>query len=119
MKEDFDSWKSQTWGVPVGCGKLYINICWQDGQVVKVSAFHKSSFSCDATFFESLNRQTTFQTNREIEQTIKDLMGNDDPRLGHFCQKFHAGLKGIIKKGGIVGYSCSDALAKCLEKAIQ
>ena len=76
----------------------------------------KGHCECDATFFEILSRLTSFATNRELEQAIKDLKGNDHPQFGHFCRKFHAGVKGLIKRGGLGAYSCSDAVARVLEK---
>ena len=118
MKDDFEFWNSRTYKVLTGCGSLFVTILNEEGAIIRVIAHRKSCFECDITFLDALNRQTTFATNRELEQAIYDLKGNDTPKEGHYCRKFHAGVKGIIKRGGLGAYSCADAVARCLEKEI-
>jgi hypothetical protein len=102
----------------VGCGVIFITIAYENGQIIRVISHRKSTFDCDLTFFDALNRQTSFQTNRELEQTILDLQGNDMPKEGHFCRKYGVSVKNARKKGKIGGYSCADAVSQVLRKAI-
>jgi hypothetical protein len=113
--EGFDHWQSKTYSYKVGCGKLFVTIISDEGQIVRVITHRKSVFDCDLTFFDALNRQTSFQTNRELEQTIKDLRGNDMPKEGHFCRKYGIAVKSALKRGDLAGYSCADAVARALE----
>lgn len=118
-EEDFESWESKTYKIYTGCGNIYITICRTDGQIVKTIIHRKSACRCDLTFFDALNRQTTFMTNRELEQTISDLLGNDLPKEGHYCHNFNASVKGRIKKGLLGAYSCADAIARVLKKEVE
>jgi len=115
---DFDTWQSKTYRVYTGCGNIYITICREDGQIVKTIIHRKSNCRCDLTFFDSLNRQTTFMTNRELEQTITDLLGNDLPKEGHYCHNYNITVKGKMKQGLMGAYSCSDAIARALKREI-
>jgi hypothetical protein len=116
--EDFENWNSATYCAKVGCGKVYITVVNQDGQILRVITHRKSVCQCDLTFFDALNRQTTFQTNRDLEVAIKDLLGNDHKQEGHFCSRYNAGVKGAFKRGELAGYSCPDAIARVLQKEI-
>ena len=117
--EDFDFFNSRTYPINTGCGKLFITVCSLNGQIVKVIAHRKSVFHCDLTFFDALNRQTSFMTNRELEQTIEDLKGNDSPKEGHYCTKYNVTVKTKIKAGEMGAYSCADAMARAIEKDIK
>ncbi len=115
---DLEVWDSKTYKVRVGCGNVFITIVKNDGQVIRVITYWKTTFHCDVTFFDALNRQTSFQTNRELEQAIKDLKGNDSQKEGHFCCKYSVSVKGYIKQNKLGAYSCADAIARVLEKEI-
>jgi len=112
---EFDKFESKTYKVYTGCGNIYITVCREDGQIVKTILHRKSNCRCDLTFFDALNRQTSFMTNRELEQTIEDLQGNDLPKEGHYCHNYNISVKGRIKSGELGAYSCADAIAKCLK----
>lgn len=116
--DEFESYQSKTYRVATGCGHMFITICSIDGQIIRVIIHRKSVCECDLTFFDALNRQTSFQTNRELEQTIQDLRGNDLPREGHYCKNYNARIKGIIKRGGMGAYSCADAVGLVIRKEI-
>jgi hypothetical protein len=118
MSDGFEYTPSRTYCVYTGCGNIFITVCSVEGQIVRVITHRKSVCECDLTFFDALNRQTSFQTNRELEQAISDLRGNDLPKDGHFCRKYNASVKGKIKQGILGGYSCADAVAKVIEKEI-
>ena len=117
--DSFDCKHSKTYIAHTGCGKLFVTVVFFDRQIIRVIAHRKSSFECDVTFFEALNRQTTFMTNRELDQVIYDLKGNEDQREGHFCKNYSIAVKAYMKKGLIGAYSCTDAVARVLEKAIE
>jgi len=118
MSEDFDSWTSRTYSFQVGCGKIFITVVSYAGQIIKVITHRKSIFACDLTFFDALNRQTSFQTNRELEQAIDDLMGNEHPREGHFCHKYGIKVKSAVKQGKLGAFSCVDAVSQAIRKEI-
>lgn len=114
----FEFFNSRTYQIYTGCGNIYITICKEEGQIVKTIIHRKSVCRCDLTFFDTMNRQTSFQTNRELEQAIMDLQGNDHPREGHFCHNYNITVRGKIKQGLLGAYSCSDAVARCLKREI-
>lgn len=114
IEEDFNCFPSKTYCVKTGCGKLYITICKNDGQILKVISNRKSAFRCDLTFFDALNRQTSFMTNRELEQAIDDLRGGEM----HKCKNFNISVKSAWKRGELGAYSCADAVARCLEREL-
>ena len=115
---EFDSFQSSTYKVYTGCGNVYITVCREEGQIVKTILHRKSNCRCDLTFFDALNRQTSFMTNRELEQVIKDLQGNDFPKEGHYCHNYNVTVKTRIKNGEMGAYSCADAIAKCLKREV-
>jgi hypothetical protein len=119
MMTDTDDIISRTYSILCGCGKLYVTVYDMPEGGKNVLIHRKSTFACDMTLLDALQRQTTFQTRRELKQAIKDLKGNDDPRLGHRCEKFHIGIKGAIKQGKLAAYSCSDAIARILEREVK
>ena len=116
MDNEFDFWQSKTYRVYTGCGNIFITVCSVEGQIVKVILHRKSTCRCDLTFFDALNRQTTFMTNVELEQVVLDLIGNDLPKEGHFCHNYNITVKSKIKNGELGAYSCSDAIAKVLKR---
>ena len=116
---DLESFPSLTFAFQVGCGKLFITVIHHEGQIIKVITHRKSVFLCDLTFFDALNRQTSFVTNRELEQAIEDLKGFEGvPHASHYCQNYNVTVKSALKNGRLGAYSCSDAVARALEKAI-
>jgi hypothetical protein len=117
--KDLEAYPSATYQVKVGCGHLHVTVVYYEGKVYNVFIHRKSKapqVKCDIIWFDGLQRQTTFQTRREMIQVIKDLRGNDDPVQGHYCQQFNIYLKGLIKKGKLAAYSCQDAVARVLYK---
>ena len=119
LEEDVELFDSKTYRTNVGCGHFYITVCKKDGQIVRVIIYPKRDFDCDITFFDALNRQTTFQTNRELEQAVKDLKGNDHPKEGHYCKGYGIKVKSAMKSGKFWGYSCADAVSQILTKEIE
>ena len=118
MIENFEFWDSATYRVLTGCGHLYVTVCSMEGSIIKVIAHRKTSFMCDITFFDLMNRATTFMTNRDPEQAVEDYRGNYHQKEGHYCEKCHVGVKGSIKRGELAAYSCADAVSRVLEKEI-
>jgi len=64
-----------------------------------------------------LFRSATFQSRRDIQQAIKDNKAAFDPKTGvvEHCDKFNISIKAAMKRKELAAYSCSDALARCLE----
>jgi hypothetical protein len=116
---EFDWWPSTTTRIFTGCGHMFITVCRDEGQIERVITHRKSVCKCDLTFFDALNRQTTFMTNRELEQAIEDLRGSDHPKEGHFCREYNVSVKSAMKQGRLAAYSCADAISKVLEREIQ
>lgn len=113
--EDFNlSFKpSKTFKVAVGCGNIYLT-CDQreDGSLHKIRMQRTSKLKCSPSILHNLFATTTFQSRRDINQAIKDHKCTE----ADACDKFHIGLKGKMKKGELVAYNCSDAIARVLER---
>jgi len=99
--------KSKTWGMRVGCGRLYITVDFtEEDKIERICVNRASKFVCDATFRDAINRIATFQVRRSPYQLIKDLRGN----MNHHCELYHVGC---------TAYSCSDAIAKVIKDLVK
>lgn len=103
--------------IKVGCGNLYISVIYNEDKPHNVLIHRKSKCACDMTFFDALQKQSTFQTRRDISQLIKDLKGSLQEK--NYCQKFNASLKEAIKEGNLAAFSCSDAVARVLRNELK
>ena len=102
--EDFNCVPSVTYGIRVGCGKLYITICSDKQRRFKrVFIPRNSKFSCDLTVRDGLARLATFQGKRSIRQLVRDLGGSK----GHHCEKYSVSCEAA---------SCQDAVAKSISR---
>jgi len=105
--------KSKTYRCAVGCGNIYITCDMkEDGKLHKIRMQRTSKLKCAPSILHTLFTSTTFQSRRDINQAIKDHKCFE----GDACDKFHIGLKGRMKKGELVAYNCSDAIARVLER---
>lgn len=115
-KFNMTTYKSITWKVQTGCGKLYITILFnEDGSLHKVLIPRTSKFQCSVTMRDGLARQATFQGRRDLKQLVKDLRCDEK----HACDGFNVSVKSAIKNGEMGAYSCADAVAKVIEKAFK
>jgi len=115
ISQDFNlSFKpSKTYKVAVGCGNIYITCDMkEDGSLHKIRMQRTSKLKCAPSILHSLFTSTTFQSRRDINQAIKDHKSFEVDA----CDKFHIGLKSRMKKGELVAYNCSDAIARVLER---
>ena len=104
---------SKTYRCAVGCGNIYITCDMkEDGKLHKIRMQRTSKLKCAPSILHSLFTSTTFQSRRDINQAIKDHKSFEMDA----CDKFHIGLKGRMKKGELVAYNCSDAIARVLER---
>jgi hypothetical protein len=87
-------------------------VIYKDEKPYNILIHRKSKAACDMTFFDALQRQSTFQTRRDIHQLIRDLKGSEGDK--HYCHKFGVHIKGMMKEGKLAAYSCSDAIARVL-----
>ena len=104
---------SKTFKVAVGCGSIYITCdLKEDGSLHKIRMQRTSKLKCSPSILHNLFSATTFQSRRDINQAIKDHKCTE----ADACDKFHIGLKSRMKKGELVAYNCSDAIARVLER---
>lgn len=102
--EDFENTPSSTYKIMVGCGNLYITICYDEKRRFKRLFIPRNSkFHCDLVGRDGLSRIATFEGKRSIRQAIKDLRGNK----AHHCDKYNISSQAA---------SCSDAVALALQK---
>lgn len=93
---------SMTYGIKVGCGKIYITITYDEkGRFKRVFIPRTSKFHCPIVTRDGLARLATYGGKRSIKQTIRDLRGS----LGHYCDKYNITCQ---------AYSCQDAVSKVL-----
>ena len=116
-EEGFNYKPSKTWKVLTGCGNLYITADFTNEGVHKVRLQRTSRLKCPLSILNPLYRSATYQSRRDIEQSIEDHKARLDPQSGKFecCDQFNASIKGAWKRGELAAYSCSDALARVLE----
>lgn len=101
---DFDSMPSQTYKTRVGCGNLYITICYDEKRRFKRLFIPRNSkFHCDLIVRDGLARQATFQGKRSLKQLVKDLRGSK----AHHCDKYNITAE---------ANSCQDAISKTIAK---
>ena len=110
---NFEEYPSKTHKVRVGCDAIYITILFKDHTIFKVILHHNKDLKCSRTMFDDLNKQTTFQTRRDLNQTIKDLI---KPNEQYACEECNIFVKRAIKQNKLAGYTCGDAMARVLLK---
>lgn len=102
---------SKTFKFLVGCGNVYLTCDFSDKGLHKIRMQRTSKLHCSPTVLNKLFRSATFQSRRDIQQAIKD---HKDTEIDA-CEKFNIVVKSAMKQGKLAAYSCSDALARCLE----
>ena len=121
--EAFPCKSSKTFKCFVGCGNIYVNVeLDEEGKPHKVRMQRTSKTHCSPTTLDSLFRSCTFETRRDIKQAIKDHRAKVDisnKDVGYeVCDMFNIGVKSKMKQGELAAYSCSDAIARVLERVI-
>jgi hypothetical protein len=107
--------KSKTYKVVCGCGNLYITCDYKDDKLHKVRLQRTSKLLCSLSVLDPLFRSVTFETRRDIRQAIKDHKGREDLK----CKQFNIKVKAAMKKGELAAWSCTDAIARVLEKVLE
>lgn len=103
---DFTCYRSKTYGIVVGCGRIYITIDYNpDGTFHKVRIPRNTKFNCSLVIRDSLAKQATFQGRRDPKQLVKDLKGSK----AHACKNYNITCK---------AYSCADAVSKVIDREI-
>lgn len=115
MTEPFIGIESKTFKVLTGCGNVYITADFKDNILHKIRMQRTSKLHCSPTVLNSLFRSVTFETRRDIKQAIKDHKGSQED----VCEKFNIVIKSQMRGGGLVAYSCTDAIARVLEKIVE
>jgi hypothetical protein len=101
---DFNTRKSKTYGIRVGCGNLFIIVEYNaDGSFHKIKIPRNTKFDCSLIARDSLAKQATFQGRRDPKQLVKDLKGSK----AHCCKNYNITSK---------AFSCSDAVAQVIVK---
>uniref|UniRef100_A0A6H1ZYX4 ribonucleoside-diphosphate reductase n=1 Tax=viral metagenome TaxID=1070528 RepID=A0A6H1ZYX4_9ZZZZ len=108
---DLDFKPSKTFKVITGCGNIYVTADFTEKGLHKIRMQRTSKLHCSPTMLNKLYRSATFQSRRDIQQTIKDLKDVEVDA----CDKFGIGVKSAMKQGKLAAYSCGDAIARCLE----
>jgi hypothetical protein len=104
---------SKTYCVYVGCGKIYVTVDYDEGEMCRIHINRNSKdLTCPMTAIDSLNRSSTFQVKREPRQLLKDEIGGER----HCCEKYGVAVTSWRKSGRMTGYSCQDAVARILIK---
>lgn len=112
MREAFAFRPSKTFCVQVGCGTLRLIVDYkEDGIIHKIRFPRLKDFDCSQTMIEGLCKTCTYQSRRDMKQTIKDLKGREDKA----CKRFNIACKSAMKKGKLGAYSCADGIARVLE----
>ena len=113
---DFKTVKSKSYKVLTGCGNIYITCDFNGGNTLhKIRMQRTSKLHCPYTVLSKLYRSATFQGRRDIKQAIKDHKESEEDA----CVKFNIQVKSAMKKGELAAYSCSDAIAKVLEREFE
>lgn len=118
MSESFSNTrKSKTYKVLTGCGNIYITADFKDNMLHKIYMQRTSKLHCSPTTLRSLFRSATYQSRRDMVQSIKDHEATFDKHTGKIecCEKYNASVKGAKGRDELWAYSCSDALATCLK----
>ena len=102
---EFQGGLSKTYGIKVGCGTLYVTICYDDQHRFRRLFIPRTSkFHCDLVIRDGLARLATYQGKRNLAQLIRDLKGD---KWGHRCDKAT-----VLSEAS----SCFDAVSKALER---
>ena len=102
---DYECMPSVTSRIRVGCGNLYITICYDlQKRFKRLFIPRNSKFHCDLLVRDGLARLATYEGKRNLKQLIRDLRGD---KFGHHCNKYHINAEAS---------SCFDAVSKTLEK---
>ena len=113
---DIKEWKSKTYGILVGCGKIYVSVDYNpDGSLHKVYMQRTNKLHCSPSVLTPLFKSCTYTSRRDINQAIKDYAGTEVDA----CDKYNIKIKSAMKKGELSAYSCSDAISRCLKKEIE
>ena len=108
--ETQDFMLSSTYRIRVGCGNLYVIICYDEKRRFKRLFIPRNSkFYCPLTTRDAIAKLATFGSKRNLRQTIKDLRG-ERPLVdgkGHYCEKYNIKAEAT---------SCFDAVSKVLSK---
>jgi hypothetical protein len=108
--EDFPS---KTYAVKVGCDKAYITVAHKDGKIWLVLFHYNKDLKCARALFDYFSKATTFQSRRELDQTIKDLLRPDED---YACEEYGILTKKALKEHKLFGFTCGDAIARVLIK---
>lgn len=102
--ENFDFMPSVTYRIRVGCGNLYVTICYDEKRRFKRLFIPRNSkFHCDLVIRDGIARTATFQGKRSLRQLIRDLGGSK----AHHCDKYNITAQAT---------SCQDAVSKAVAK---
>ena len=106
---------SKTYKVLVGCGNIYITTDYKEnGDLHKIRLQRTSKLKCSPSLLHPLFSSATFQSRRDIKQSIKDHKGSEVDA----CEKFNISIKSAMKQGKLAAYNCSDAIARVLERVL-
>jgi len=101
----FEGYPSQTYKIRVGCGNLYVTICYDNKRRFKRLFIPRNSkFYCPITTRDAISKLATYEGRRNIKQLIKDLRGD---KFTHHCDKYNVTSEAV---------SCFDAVSKVMEK---
>lgn len=103
---------SKTYKVLTGCGNIYVTCDFKpEGKLHKIRLQRTSKLKCSPSLLHPLFSSATFQSRRDITQSIKDHKSNETDA----CDKYNITIKSAMKQGKLAAYNCSDAIARCLE----
>lgn len=101
---EFISYPSKTYRKRTPCGNLYIIVDFKDGHIHKIRYARSSNLKCS---LKGLFRSITYQTRRDIKQSIKDLKGS---KWDETCEGYSMLCEAV---------SCADAVGQVLEKVLK
>jgi len=96
-----------------------VTVLSAEGSLIKVIINRKSSYHCDLTFFDALNRGASFASARELEQVIEDYRGFEHGKDAHKCVNHNITVTAKRKQGFLTALSCADAVSQALEKEVE
>lgn len=105
MREFEGEYPNATYGIKVGCGKLYVTICHDEKKRFKRLFIPRNSkFYCPLTTRDAISKLATYQGKRSLKQLVKDLKGD---KWGHHCDKYT-----VLAEAS----SCFDAVSQSLDR---